>query len=49
MFQGIESQTTESLCRGIAELLGYPAVGNLVNRNGKKQGQNRDGNQLGGA
>jgi hypothetical protein len=49
MFQGIECQAAESLCRGITELLGHPPVGNLVNRDGKKQGQKSDGYQLGGA
>jgi len=49
MFQGIESQAAESLCRGITELLGHPPMGNFVNRNGKKQRQNCDGNQLRGA
>ena len=49
MFEGIEGQTAKSLCRGIAELLGHPPVGNFVNRNGKKQWQKSDGYQLGGA
>jgi hypothetical protein len=49
VFQGIQGQAPEALGRGVAVQFGHPAVSDLMDGDGKQQGQDRYRKKLGQA